>query len=123
MNINWLDILATVVAVLFGGLSWYLKVSATGAKLKESVEKTLKELSSKAVEYIAEAEEAYVDASKAGGQKFEYVVDALMKLIPDQLEVIITREMVSEIVQSTFEAIEHYAQTALDEALKEKVPL
>ena len=123
MEINWLNILTTIVAVLFGGLSWYLKVSATGAKLKKAVEETLKEITSKAVEYIAEAEEAYVDATKAGGEKFEYVVDLLMKLIPDQLEVIITREMVENIVQSTFEAIEAYAQTALDEALKDKIPV
>lgn len=123
MEINWLNILTTIVAVLFGGLSWYLKVSATGAKLKKAVEETLKEITTKAVEYIAEAEEAYVDATKAGGEKFEYVVDLLMKLIPDQLEVIITRETVENIVQSTFNAIEAYAQTALDEALKDRVPL
>ena len=123
MEINWLNILTTIVAVLFGGLSWYLKLSATGAKLKKTVEETLKEITTKAVEYIAEAEEAYVDATKAGGEKFEYVVDLLMKLIPDQLEVIITREMVENIVQSTFEAIEAYAQTALDEALKDKIPV
>lgn len=123
MEINWLNIISTIAAVLLGGLSWYLKISATGEKAKKAVEETIKELTSKANDYIVEAEEVYVDTSKAGGQKFEYVVDALMKLIPDQLEIIITRDMVSEIVQKSFDAIEKYAQTQIDEYLSKKVPL
>ena len=123
MEINWLNIITTIAAVLLGGLSWYLKISATGAKMKQAVEETIKELTAKANDYIVEAEEVYVDATKAGGQKFEYVVDALMKLIPDQIEVFITRDMVSGIVQGAFESIEKYAQTQLDEYLNKKVPL
>lgn len=123
MEINWLNIITTIAAVLLGGLSWYLKISAAGAKAKKAVEETVKELTAKANDYIVEAEEVYVDSTKAGGQKFEYVVDALMKLIPDQLEVIITREMVSEIVQKAFNSLEQYAQTQMDEYLNKKVPL
>lgn len=123
MDINWLNIITTVAAVLLGGLSWYFKVSATGAKIKQAVEETIKEITAKANDYIVEAEQAYVDTTKAGGEKFEYVVNALMDLIPDQIEGFITRDLVSSIVQSAFESIEKYAQTQLDEILGKKVPL
>lgn len=123
MDINWLNIITTVAAVLLGGLSWYFKVSATGAKIKQAVEETIKEITAKANDYIVEAEQAYVDSTKAGGEKFEYVVNALMDLIPDQIEGFITRDLVSSIVQSAFESIEKYAQTQLDEILGKKVPL
>lgn len=123
MEINWLNIITTIATVLLGGLSWYLKVSVSGAKVKQAVEATIKEITTKANDYIVEAEQVYVDSTKAGGQKFEYVVNALMDLIPDQIEGIITREFVSNIVQKAFDSIEKYAQTQLDEVLNKKVPV
>lgn len=86
--------------IALGGLALYLK---TKGKLKEQ-----------AAGFIADAEEQYKDSTKAGGQKFEWAVEQLYGLVPKVLKPVITRKMVSQIVQFAFEKGEAYAQLQLD---------
>ena len=51
------------------------------------------------------------------GKKFEEVVGKLYDLVPDALHGIITKEMISEIVQSTFDEIEEYVKIQLDNGI------
>lgn len=106
MDINFNDIMQLVVPVLtilLGALSAYLK---TNEKLRNS-----------SIKYITEAEEMYKDVSKAGGQKFSWVVGTLYNIVPVPLRVVITKKCIEKIVQSTFDGIEAYAKTQLDKAI------
>lgn len=93
-------ILVTIGTVGFGFLSAYLKTKST---LKEKVN-----------EGIATAEEIYKDSTKAGGEKFEWVIDFLYQYIPSVLKPIFTRDMISNIIQSAFDEIQKYATQQLD---------
>lgn len=93
-------ILVTIGTVGFGFLSAYLKTKST---LKDKVN-----------EGIATAEEIYKDSTKAGGEKFEWVIDFLYQYIPSVLKPIFTRDMISNIIQSAFDEIQKYATQQLD---------
>lgn len=93
-------ILVTVGTVGFGFLSAYLKTKTT---LKDKVN-----------EGIATAEEIYKDSTKAGGEKFEWVIDFLYQYVPSILKPIFTRDMISNIIQSAFDEIQKYATQQLD---------
>ena len=85
MDINTImTSLQLVACIILGGLTLYFKYNA---KLKE-----------KATAIISEAEDAYKDTVKAGGRKHEYVVSKLYEMIPIYLKPIITKDMVSTIV-------------------------
>lgn len=120
MNINFSDVwnvLTTIGTFALGALALYFNSSKKAqAKLKE-VQTVISEVTAKAVIFIVEAEKAYQDVSNAGGQKFEYVVDKLYSLVPDFAKFIITKEMIGEIVQNTFDQIEEYVSTQLDNKL------
>ncbi len=60
---------------------------------------------------IDEAEHVYKDAAKAGGEKFEWVVTALYGMVPAMLKPFITRQVLENLVQSTFDAMQQYATT------------
>lgn len=60
---------------------------------------------------IDEAEHVYEDVSKSGGEKFEWVVTALYGMVPAVLKPLITRQMLENLVQSTFDAMQQYALT------------
>lgn len=94
------DIIMLVIALVVGGFALYFKYN--------------KNLATKATQFIAMAEEMYKDVTKAGGQKFEWVVDQLYSIIPAPLKILFTREMLSTLVQKTFDAIEQYAKLQLD---------
>jgi hypothetical protein len=107
MDINLeyiMQILVPVLTILLGALSAYLRGKE---KLRYS-----------AIDYITQAEEMYKDVTKAGGQKFAWVVDTLYNLVPNPLKIIITRKCIENIVQTTFDGIEEYAKTQLDKAVK-----
>ena len=93
-------IAVTVGTVVFGFLSAYLKTKST--------------LKSKVNEGIATAEEVYKDTTKAGGEKFEWVIDFLYQYVPSVLKPIFTRDMISKIIQSAFDEIQKYATQQLD---------
>ena len=114
---NILNLLQTVFSLIVAGIALYLKFSAKAQTKAKEVQEVISEITARAVIYIREAEENYKDTTKAGGKKFAQVVDKLYALVPEGLNKIITREMIEEIVQSTFNEIEEYARTALDKAV------
>ena len=98
-----LELIVPLLTVIFGALSAYLR---TNEKIKES-----------SIKYITEAEEMYKDVSKAGGQKFNWVVDTLFNMVPRPLRIIFTKPCIEKIVQNTFNGIEVYAKTQIDKAV------
>ena len=102
------EIIMTVLTVLFGGLSLYIQ--------------TKKNLNSKVVGFINEAEEAYKDTAKAGGSKHQYVVEKLYSIVPVPLRVFITKAMIESIVDKAFEKIEGYATKQLDKVVNKIAP-
>ena len=114
---NILNLLQTVFSLIVAGIALYLKFSTKAQTKAKEVQEVISEITARAVIYIREAEEHYKDTTKAGGEKFAQVVDKLYALVPKGLNKIITREMIEEIVQSTFNEIEEYARTTLDKAV------
>lgn len=98
-----IELAVPVLTVIFGALAAYLKTNET--------------ILNRSIKYIAEAEEMYKDVSKAGGQKFSWVVDSLYNMVPLPLRIVFTRKCVEQIVQVTFNSIEAYATTQIDKAL------
>ena len=94
------SIIVTIITLGLGFLSAYFK--------------TRNKLADKVNEGIANAEAEYADTTKAGGEKFEYVINFLYEYIPSVLKPIFSRNMLSTIVQSAFDQIEDYAMQQLD---------
>lgn len=107
------------VTLIIGGFALYCKYSEKAQKKAKEVQKTLAEIASKAVIFIKEAEENYKDTTNAGGVKFEQVVNKLYGLVPDALQPIISKEMIENIVQNTFDEIEEYVKLQLDKIVEE----
>lgn len=114
---NILNLLQTVFSLIVAGIALYLKFSTKAQTKAKEVQEVISEITARAVIYIREAEENYKDTTKAGGEKFAQVVDKLYDLVPEGLNKIISREMIEEIVQSTFNEIEEYARATLDKAV------
>ena len=93
-----------ILTLIFGALSAYFRARD---KLRDS-----------SIKYIAEAEELYKDNTKAGKEKFSWVVDALYDLIPAPLKMFITKKCIEKIVQSSFDAIEDYAKMQFEIAIE-----
>lgn len=109
-----LTTLQTIATLACGGLALYFKFSTKAKTKAKEVQELVAKITAQAVVYIKEAEDTYKDATKSGGKKFEEVVNKLYDLVPDALHTIITKEMIEEIVQSTFDEIEEYAKLQLD---------
>lgn len=106
MNIDlekFLELIIPLLTVMLGALSAYLR---TNEKIINS-----------SIKYITEAEEMYKDVSKAGGQKFTWVVDTLYNMVPRPLRIVITKKCVEKMVQASFNSIEAYAKTQIDKAV------
>lgn len=101
---NIIDVAIPILTVIFGALSVYFRA--------------YDQLRGRSIKYIAEAEELYKDVTKAGGQKFSWVVDALHDLIPPPMRMIITKKCIERIVQSSFDTLENYAKMQLDMAVE-----
>lgn len=99
-----LRIAVPILTLIFGALSAYFRARD---KLRDS-----------SIKYIAEAEELYKDSTKAGKEKFSWVVDALYDLIPAPLKMFITKKCIEKIVQSSFDAIEDYAKMQFEIAIE-----
>jgi len=95
-----LEILKLAALILFGGFALYFKSKAV--------------LIEKVTGYITQAEIKYKEATKAGGQKFEWVIDRLYVYVPAWLRPLITREVISQIVQYVFDGVQAYAKLQLD---------
>lgn len=112
-----LSIIQTILGLILGGLALYFKFSVKAQTKAQQVQRVIAEITASAVIYIRQAEENYKDTTQAGGKKFEEVVTKLYELVPDGLNSIITKEMISEIVQSTFNEIQEYVAAQLDSAV------
>lgn len=95
-----LEILKLAALILFGGFALYFK------------SKTV--LTEKVTGLIAQAEDTYKDATKAGGAKFDWVVNHLYVYVPAWLRPLITREVIGQIVQFVFDSVQSYAKLQLD---------
>ena len=91
---------STVLMVVFGGLALWFRGN--------------QKLSGMAAALIAEAEALYQDATKAGGEKFEWVVSSLYAALPAVIRPFVSRGLVESVVQATFDAVEGYAKLQLD---------
>lgn len=111
-----LSVLGTTGTVLLGALSIYLKTSAKAKTKAKEIADKIGEITAQAVVFIANAEKEYKDWT--GGEKFTRVVDQLYALVPEGINMIITREMIEEIVQSTFDQIKEYATAKMDETVE-----
>lgn len=112
-----LSLIQSLIMLGCGGLALYFKFSTKAQTKAKQVQELIAQITAQAVVYIAEAEKDYKDTTRAGGKKFEQVVNKLYDLVPDALHGIITKEMIAEIVQSTFDEIQEYVRTQLDKKL------
>lgn len=102
-----LRVVLMALTVIFGALSAYF---CQNEKLRNM-----------SVKYIAEAEEMYKDMTKAGGVKFNWVVETLHNLVPAPLKLFITKPLIEKIVQSTFDSIEQYAKMQIEKAIDKTI--
>lgn len=117
-----LSLIQSLIMLGCGGLALYFKFSTKAQTKAKEIQELIAQITAQAVVYIAEAEKDYKDTTQSGGKKFEQVVSKLYDLVPDALHGIITKEMISEIVQSTFDEIQEYVRLQLDEAV-DKIPV
>lgn len=115
---QFIEILKYCAIILCGGLSIYFKYSPKAQTKAKEVSEVIADITAKAIIFIKEAEEEYKDISKSGGRKFNDVVEKLHGLVPEGLHMIITKEMIADIVQSTFDQIEEYVKLQLDNAIE-----
>ena len=102
-GINIYSILITVALCLVGFLSQYLK--------------TKYELIHKVGDFINKAEDDYKSVSKAGNEKFKWVVTSLYGLVPAPMKFFITEQMIAEIVQKAFDKMAEFATKQLDKVV------
>lgn len=112
-----LSLIQSLIMLGCGGLALYFKFSTKAQTKAKEIQELIAQITAQAVVYIAEAEKDYKDTTQSGGKKFAQVVNKLYDLVPDALHGIITKEMISEIVQSTFDEIQEYVRTQLDKKL------
>ncbi len=102
---DWQTIISiglTVLGIAVGFLSTYYKTKA--------------DLQGKATALIGTAEGMYTGAAKAGGKRFEWVVDQLYGITPAWLKPLLTRETIGNIVQTAFGWMQDFARQQLDKA-------
>lgn len=117
MNLEMiLNVVQFVAYIVLGALAIWFKTSEKAQKKAKEIQEVLAELAANAVILIKQAEEDYKDLSNSGGEKFNQVVEQLYSLVPNGLNKIIDREMIEDIVQSTFDEIEEYVKLQLDKA-------
>lgn len=112
-----LSLIQSLIMLGCGGLALYFKFSTKAQTKAKEIQELIAQITAQAVVYIAEAEKDYKDTTQSGGKKFEQVVSKLYDLVPDALHGIITQEMISEIVQSTFDEIQEYVRLQLDNSI------
>ena len=106
INIIWFAVLFVLGAVA-RFITAYLK--AKGVVTEE------------AAHQIAVAEEAFATVEHAGKQKMELCIDVLYGMIPSQVKIFFTREMIGEIVQRVFDNVEKYKDAWIDKAASELI--
>lgn len=112
-----LSLIQSLIMLGCGGLALYFKFSTKAQTKAKEIQELIAQITAQAIVYIAEAEKDYKDTTQSGGKKFEQVVSKLYDLVPDALHGIVTKEMISEIVQSTFDEIQEYVRLQLDNSI------
>lgn len=79
------------------------------------------EVTEEAAHQIAVAEEAFATMEKAGEKKMQLCIDTLYELVPYQVRLFLTREMVGQIVQKVFDQVEKYKDVWIDKAASELI--
>lgn len=79
------------------------------------------EVTEEAAHQIAVAEEAFATVEHAGKQKMELCIDVLYGMIPSQVKIFFTREMIGDIVQKVFDQVEKYKDVWIDKAASELI--
>ena len=106
VNIIW-AVVCAIIGMVAQFIGAYLK--AKGAVTEE------------AAHQIAVAEEVYASAEKAGEKKMQLCIDTLYELVPYQVRLFLTREMVGQIVQKVFDQVEKYKDVWIDKAASELI--
>lgn len=106
INIIW-AVVCAIIGIVAQFISAYLK--AKGVVTEE------------AAHQIAVAEEAFSTVEHAGKQKMELCIDALYGLIPAQVRIFFTREMIGQIVQKVFDQVEKYKDVWVQAAAEKLV--
>ncbi len=115
-----MEVLQTVATLVVGALAIYFKYSEIGKKKMANVSELIADLAVQVIYFIQDAEDTYKDVTNAGGEKFEMVCDRLFEQVPEGLNLIITREFIEDMVQTTFDKIEEYAKVQMDKVLEDK---
>ncbi len=97
------EIIMTVIAVVFGFLSLYIKQKTS--------------IYERAAEAIDMAEGAYTEM-KTGGIKMHYAVQYVASFIPAPLRVVFTDEVVQSMIQFVFDSMAQYATKQLDKIVE-----
>ncbi len=110
INVIW-AIVCFILSVVAQFISAYLKAKG--------------HITEEAAHQIAVAEEAFSTVEKAGEKKMQLCIDALYGMIPSQVKLFFTREMIGEIVQRVFDNVEKYKDAWVEEAAQDlagKIP-
>lgn len=110
INVIW-AIVCFILSVVAQFISAYLKAKG--------------HITEEAAHQIAIAEEAFSTVEKAGEKKMQLCIDALYGMVPSQVKLFISREMIGEIVQRVFDNVEKYKDAWVEEAAQDlagKIP-
>lgn len=102
-SINWVNVAVTVGYVILGGIIAYYKGNAT--------------IKGKAAEVIKTAEKEFKGVQR-GGERFEWAVDYLYSLVPAPLKAVISRSVIENMVQHTFDTMTEFAKEQIDKVVE-----
>ena len=110
-NMYLLLVLALVLGFAIRFAIVYMK-----AKQKTIETETQQAIWKNAPELIAEAEQAYASVEKAGQQKMQMCIDAILPMIPEAVAGLFTGDIIRSIVQTVFNSMKEFADFAVDKA-------
>lgn len=113
-NMYWILALAMVLGFAIRFAIVYMK-----AKQKTIETETQQAIWKHAPELIAEAEEAYASVEKAGQQKMQMCIDAILPMIPEAVASLFTGDIIRGIVQTVFNSMKEFADFAVDKAAEQ----
>lgn len=114
MNIpNWVEI---VLYIILGAIIVYFRNSAAAKAKVAEIESWTGIIKGSVASLISRAEKEF-NGAKRGGEKFEWVVNKLYGLLPIPIQAVITRDIIADIVQGTFDSMAAYAAKQADKFL------
>lgn len=94
------EIISIIAMILLGAVSYYFKY-------KTNLQATI-------AGHISNAEKEYESIATSGGEKFELVVNTIYNVVPTVFKPFITKDMIGNLVQATFDQMAEYAAKQLD---------